>query len=181
MKITNAQRMVDELMAQHLDLELWSFRFDNAKRRFGQCRYRRVGGVQCGGRITLSRALVELNDEAAVRDTILHEIAHALTPGAQHGRVWKQACITVGCRPVRCYLSTEVAAPPCRYLLFHKRHPEKVWKRHRLASQVKRRVTVGNMQAYDRKMRQWWTDAANTHPWKWAVVKANSLNDLEGA
>ena len=182
MKLSDAQTLVDTLMAQHLDLAWWSFRFDNAKRRFGQCRHRR--GI-IGGRITLSRVLVELNDEPEVRDTVLHEIAHALTPGACHGWAWKQACILVGARPIRCYLSTEITAPACRYLLFHKHYPKRMWERHRIAPQIKQQVTVSNMQIYDQRGREWMTAANHrgetVEPWKWAVAKANSLNDLEGA
>jgi hypothetical protein len=52
---------------------------DSAVRRFGTCRYSRK-------LITLSRQLIELNDQARVLDTILHEIAHALAgPKTGHG------------------------------------------------------------------------------------------------
>lgn len=86
-------------MAQH-GLAGWSFRFDHARRRFGSCRYReRV--------ITLSRPLVLLNGVDEVRDTILHEIAHALTPGDGHGGKWKSACRRIGARPVRCYTDSD--------------------------------------------------------------------------
>ena len=37
-----------------------------------------LAGAIMGQEISLSRHLVELNDEAEVRETILHEIAHAL-------------------------------------------------------------------------------------------------------
>lgn len=75
----------------------WKFQFDNAKVRFGQCDYNKHT-------IKLSRALVELNDEDRVRDTILHEIAHALAgPRAKHGRVWQRWCREVGIEPRRCY------------------------------------------------------------------------------
>ncbi|HEY2587403.1 MAG TPA: SprT-like domain-containing protein [Tepidisphaeraceae bacterium] len=99
-------------MAQH-GLAGWSFRFDHAKRRFGSCQHRERT-------ITLSRPLVLLNDVAEVRDTILHEIAHALTPGDGHGPKWRAACRRVGARPVRCYSDHTVrspARPPAPYRL----------------------------------------------------------------
>jgi hypothetical protein len=60
-------------MREHQLLPKWSFQFDSAKLAFGKCNFTdRV--------ISLSRHLVELNNEAEVRDTVLHEIAHALAP-----------------------------------------------------------------------------------------------------
>jgi len=68
--------------------------------------------------ITLSRPLTLLNPIEQVRDTILHEIAHALTPGDGHGAKWKAACIAIGAKPVRCFVDPEVVTParrPARY------------------------------------------------------------------
>ena len=53
--------------------------------------------------IELSVFLVDRNGPEEVRDTILHEIAHALVgPGHGHDAVWKRQCIEIGARPVRC-------------------------------------------------------------------------------
>jgi hypothetical protein len=46
--------------------------------------------------IHLSQPIVELNDEAAVRNLILHEIAHALTSGG-HDIDWQMMCRKIGC------------------------------------------------------------------------------------
>jgi len=92
----------------------WNFQFDHARRRFGCCSYGRK-------LITLSRPLTLLNDEREVRDTILHEIAHALVaPGDGHGRKWRQACARIGAEPRRCYDDRSVRSParaPAKYLL----------------------------------------------------------------
>src|SRR4051812_25930717 len=65
-------------------------------RALGQCRYRTRT-------IQLSLAHVRLNDAVKVRETILHEVAHALVgPGHGHDRVWRAMAVRVGTRPVRC-------------------------------------------------------------------------------
>jgi predicted SprT family Zn-dependent metalloprotease len=86
----------------------WSFQFDRSKVRFGKCNYGKK-------EISLSRYLVELNDELEVRETILHEIAHALAPrGAGHGAKWRAVAESIGCQAKRCY-GEEVARPAPRY------------------------------------------------------------------
>ncbi|MEA2711633.1 MAG: hypothetical protein QOF78_4234 [Phycisphaerales bacterium] len=108
MNLYAARDLALTLMRQHnLDTQGWSFKFDHARRRFGSCQPRRK-------RITLSRPLTLLNTDAQVRDTILHEIAHALTPGDGHGPRWKQKCLDLGANPRRTYGDDEVTSPPRR-------------------------------------------------------------------
>src|SRR5687767_14955649 len=86
MNLYEAAHLAKQLMRQHgLDALGWTFGFDHARRRFGRCDY-------TDKRITLSRALTFLNSVDEVRDTVLHEIAHALTPGAGHGARWRAMC-----------------------------------------------------------------------------------------
>jgi predicted SprT family Zn-dependent metalloprotease len=108
MDLQQAEAFAISLLRQHgLWLE-WSFYFDRSKVRFGTCNYTRR-------RISLSRYLVALNEEAHVRDTLLHEIAHALAPrGAGHGTAWRKVAISIGCTGNRCY-GAEVARPMPRY------------------------------------------------------------------
>jgi predicted SprT family Zn-dependent metalloprotease len=90
-----ARRLAVELMARH-GLSGWTFGFNRRKRTLGLCRY----GPQA---IELSIHLVDRNDADEVRDTILHEIAHALVgPGHGHDPVWKAKAAEVGARPERC-------------------------------------------------------------------------------
>jgi predicted SprT family Zn-dependent metalloprotease len=87
----------------------WAFKFDSARRRFGVCSYRRK-------MITLSAALVNINDEAKVRDVILHEIAHALCPtNAGHGPMWKAMARAVGAKPERCYSNHDTATVSAKW------------------------------------------------------------------
>jgi predicted SprT family Zn-dependent metalloprotease len=112
MNLYEAAHLARSLMQEH-GLDGWSFAFDHARRRFGACNYTRK-------RITLSRPLVLLNGIEQVRDTVLHEIAHALCPGDKHGPRWRATCARLGARPKRCYGDEEVVSPqrpPARYLL----------------------------------------------------------------
>jgi predicted SprT family Zn-dependent metalloprotease len=86
---TDVRREAEELLRTHLDAS-WSFAFDNAKRRAGACDYLRK-------RITLSRYLSARYDDEMNRQTILHEIAHALAgPAAGHGADWKRIARSLG-------------------------------------------------------------------------------------
>lgn len=90
-------------------LDDWNFIFDNAKMRFGQCDY----GTKT---ISLSRHLVNLNGEEKIKDTILHEVAHAIVGhAAGHGWQWQQKAIEIGCNGERCYDPNEVATPAHTY------------------------------------------------------------------
>ena len=107
-----ARKLAIELMDKHeLLLSGWYFSFDNAKRRFGCCNY----GLK---QISLSKHLVSLNAEADVKNTIIHEIAHALVGFKhRHDRVWKAKAMEIGCTGDRCYSSKNVATPEAKYLL----------------------------------------------------------------
>lgn len=108
MKIPDARKMAFNLMIDH-ELNDWVFTFDNAKRRFGCCHVTEQ-------KISLSKALTRLNNEEAVKDVILHEIAHAKCPrGTGHGRLWKDTAKAIGCSATRCY-GVAVKAPPYKYV-----------------------------------------------------------------
>jgi len=71
---------------------------DQSKCRMGGCAHR-------GDTIlyfTFSAVLMPLVSNAEILDTILHEIAHAKTPGAKHGLAWQVAAIAVGAKPQPC-------------------------------------------------------------------------------
>ena len=84
-----------QLMNQH-GLSDWGLTFDNAKTRAGICR-------SAARQIGLSRPLTQLHSDAEVRDTILHEIAHALV-GAEHHHdaLWRAKAREIGCTGQRC-------------------------------------------------------------------------------
>ena len=90
-----ARRLALELLTRH-GLADWGFAFNRRKRSLGLCLY-------AARRIELSIHLVEKNGPEEIRDTILHEIAHALV-GPEHGHdaFWKRKCLEIGARPQRC-------------------------------------------------------------------------------
>lgn len=94
MQISIAKTKACELIDKHIPG--WSFKFSRAKRQFGKC-------IPSKKIILLSAPLTELNNDKEVIGTILHEIAHAMTPGKHHGRFWKHQAVALGCRPGRCY------------------------------------------------------------------------------
>ena len=80
----------DALIRMHLDPVVWSFGFDNAKRRAGLCNY-------TDRRITVSRYLAEKFDDDEIHQILLHEVAHAMAgAGAGHGREWKRIAAAIG-------------------------------------------------------------------------------------
>lgn len=96
-------------MLEH-NLSDWHFRFDRAKRRFGACHYH-------SKTISLSRELTLRNSLEQVKDTLLHEIAHALAPGDGHGTKWQAVCHEIGATPRRCFMTHEVQTATAKYLL----------------------------------------------------------------
>ena len=94
-KLQQVQALAQELMSKH-GLWRWTFAWDRAKFRAGFCDYRRR-------LISLSQPLALLRSLEQTRDTLLHEIAHALTPGQKHNEVWKAKAKQLGCTPKRTF------------------------------------------------------------------------------
>ena len=79
-----------EFMGRYLDLKVWSFAFDSAKRRLGACKY-------AEHQISLSRYFVELHSLAEIDQVIRHEVAHAVAGSkAGHGPKWKKIATELG-------------------------------------------------------------------------------------
>ena len=91
-RLAHVAAMARALMDEH-GLGAWTFAFLEAERRLGDCHFQdRV--------IRLGRTHALDGGEAEIRDTVLHEIAHALAgPEARHGRAWKAIASRIGATP----------------------------------------------------------------------------------
>lgn len=97
MDIYKAIATARELMDRHgLTDRGWTLKLDRAKTRNGRCSY-------TTRTIQLSQPLIKSRAEEDVINTILHEIAHALTgPGHGHDAVWRRQHIAIGGNGKRC-------------------------------------------------------------------------------
>ena len=98
MELSGVRLLADRLLNEHELFEKgWSFSFDRAKRRAGSCKFSKK-------EITLAKAYAEQEDLKEIKNTILHEIAHALVgPRHGHNEIWKQKALEIGCDAERCH------------------------------------------------------------------------------
>jgi hypothetical protein len=116
MNAGDSLNLLQQSLIEH-GLSDWTGGLDNARRRFGMCNFSKK-------HISLSRPLCELNDETEVRDTVLHEIAHALAwkrhgKNCGHDKRWKAICVEIGARPQACY-DDGVVQPTAPWVLVHR-------------------------------------------------------------
>lgn len=110
MILTEAEGKAVKFLEKHnLWQKGWVVKFSKSRSLFGKCSHKKKI-------IWLSKPLVELNNEEHVTDTILHEIAHALTPGHHHNKKWKRVAIEIGCNGQRCWDNTKVIQPPHKFI-----------------------------------------------------------------
>jgi predicted SprT family Zn-dependent metalloprotease len=89
-ELVRVTKWAHALIALHLDPAIWSFGFDNAKTRGGQCDH----GAK---RITMSRYYAAEFDDDEVYQVLLHEVAHAIAgPRAGHGAPWRSVAESLG-------------------------------------------------------------------------------------
>lgn len=93
MNILQAERMLREELDKHNLYHVHTKMNSRFTNTFGQYSWRRLSNYKV---VQLSTKLVELNDEERVRLTILHEVAHALTEGHGHDRVWRAKLLEIG-------------------------------------------------------------------------------------
>lgn len=104
MNITEAHKLLREMMDEHELYHVDAKMNNRLTSAFGRYRYNRLYNTKM---IELSSKLVSINDVERVKKTILHEIAHALTEGHGHDRVWRAKLLEIGGDGKRCYDSTD--------------------------------------------------------------------------
>ncbi|MCI2957778.1 SprT-like domain-containing protein [Agromyces atrinae] len=89
-ELERVRHWADALIALHLDPHVWTFGFDNAKKRAGICNFTTKT-------ITVSRYLAARYDDDEIHQVLLHEVAHAIAgPRAGHGPKWRQIAADLG-------------------------------------------------------------------------------------
>jgi predicted SprT family Zn-dependent metalloprotease len=98
----------------------YKFEWMNRKRALGLCNYRTKT-------ILLSEDYVFNNSIELVKDTILHELAHAFSyfiygsAGAGHNSLWRNVCRQIEAKPQRCKTLNDGLVPTeGKYILRHK-------------------------------------------------------------
>lgn len=121
MTILEKRNNIVELIVK-LAPEGTKFEWDNANRRFGRCTYsrNRITGKWHNFKITISYELAKRNSWEVVKGVVLHEIAHANTPGHGHDAIWRRECIRLGGDGERCYSNIynggDVVPVPPKYI-----------------------------------------------------------------
>lgn len=100
MDLREARNMTIDLMTEHGLLDRgWSFAYNRKKNRAGECDY-------LSREIRLSSVLTAHRPTPEVRNTILHEVAHAIVGhGNGHNWVWRQMFVQLGGNGERCFES----------------------------------------------------------------------------
>jgi hypothetical protein len=88
--------IAEEMMTEHLDSS-WTFGFSTTRKYAGICNHE-------SRTIVLARWHALLSDEYSIRNTMQHEIAHALIPYVwreprreDHGKRWQEIAQSLGC------------------------------------------------------------------------------------
>jgi predicted SprT family Zn-dependent metalloprotease len=87
---SDAVQLAHDLM-QEWGLEDWCFKINRRRRSLGMCFFE-------SRRIELSAIYLQNNSAEHVIGTLLHEIAHALTPNHGHDKFWLEAVVRIGGR-----------------------------------------------------------------------------------
>ena len=100
--LNQVKQHAETLIKQHCPT--YKFKWGKGIKTLGMCDY-------FTKTICISKPFAQNNELKYITDTILHEIAHALTPGAGHGERWKRECIRLGCTPKAKSTSTNIKMP----------------------------------------------------------------------
>lgn len=95
------------LLSKH-GLYYWSLRFNTSVKSYGRCNHTRKI-------IFISKKYIVNNTIEDIKNTILHEIAHALLPyHHKHDNVWRNKAIEIGCDG-KIYVGENTIRPEKKY------------------------------------------------------------------
>ena len=96
MREEDVRQLGKELLDLH-GLSDWRLFVDNAKTIAGRCWYNQKV-------ISISGGYVKKATDAQIRNTLLHEISHALAgPGSGHDAKWQRIALRIGCDAKSCH------------------------------------------------------------------------------
>lgn len=116
MNRTTALTLYTSLMREHgLTVKGWKAKINTrASRRLGCCSYQKKT-------LDISGWHVDNGTEEAIRDTMLHEIAHAIAGHtAGHGVEWQNVCRRIGAKPQEYADKDDCNTPTWRLAIRHK-------------------------------------------------------------
>lgn len=91
------QVIAEDLMTYHGVKDRFKLSFENlGEKKLGLCECRVTKDGIIEGQITIHRPHAENDSESEVIETILHEISHAITPGAGHRNIWRETSLAIG-------------------------------------------------------------------------------------
>lgn len=127
-KINEIYALAYKLMREHgLDKEGWTFDLSQTQRRIGDCYYDKK-------LIRFSINYLLKSSDAQIRDTILHEIAHALVgPDVKsHGYEWQYKAMQVGAEPYACDRTGRAISTSKPNYLMRCPSCDRQWERYRM-------------------------------------------------
>lgn len=96
-KFEKMKMISEDLLNYHGLSERFQLHFDGRKESvLGLCKIGVKGEGIIVGNIVFNRKHFENDPEEMVIDTILHEISHAITPGAGHTEIWRATDLSIG-------------------------------------------------------------------------------------
>lgn len=99
----NVDELIEEgqkLLSTH-NLGGWIVKVEDIGQLLGQCDYKKQT-------IVVGDYYLHNNPTDMVRDTLRHEVAHALTPGHNHDAVWRAMAAMLGAVPRACYKNAKM-------------------------------------------------------------------------
>ena len=128
-RLKRAEMIAENLMEYHGVKNRFKLTFDKTNPKilgYCECKSLKQDEGRITGRINLSAQFIETASDDQVIEIVLHEIAHAITPGAGHRDIWRDTAIAIGSDGNRVYdwcngtiepLPEERTEPSIKYII----------------------------------------------------------------